>query len=107
MDFDFTEQQIMFRDMVRDFARKEIAPIAQEMDEKGEIPEELVQKMREAGFFGVSFPEQYGGRGGGNLGMAIIREHLVRKGLGLHCDLQNEHAIVGNNAIQREAQAAT
>ena len=29
--------------------------------------------------------------------MAVIREHLARKGLGLHCDLQNEHAIVGNN----------
>jgi acyl-CoA dehydrogenase len=38
-----------------------------------------------------------GGRNGTNLGMAIIREHFARKGLGLHNDLQNEHSIVGNN----------
>jgi alkylation response protein AidB-like acyl-CoA dehydrogenase len=40
---------------------------------------------------------EYGGMDGTNLGMAVIREHLACNGLGLHCDLQNEHAIVGNN----------
>ena len=50
-----------------------------------------------AGHFRYPFPAEYGGRDGSNLGMAIIREHLAGKGLGLHCDLQNEHAIVGNN----------
>jgi alkylation response protein AidB-like acyl-CoA dehydrogenase len=50
-----------------------------------------------AGHFRYPFPAEYGGRDGSNLGMAIIREHLASKGLGLHCDLQNEHAIVGNN----------
>ncbi len=50
-----------------------------------------------AGHFRYAFPREYGGRDGTNLGMAVIREHLARKGLGLHCDLQNEHAIVGNN----------
>jgi acyl-CoA dehydrogenase len=50
-----------------------------------------------AGHYRYPFPAEYGGRDGTNLGMAVIREHLARKGLGLHCDLQNEHAIVGNN----------
>ncbi len=50
-----------------------------------------------AGHFRYPFPREFGGRDGTNLGMAIIREHLAGKGLGLHCDLQNEHAIVGNN----------
>jgi len=50
-----------------------------------------------AGHFRYAFPASYGGRDGTNLGMAVIREHLASKGLGLHCDLQNEHAIVGNN----------
>src|SRR6266852_5893591 len=45
----------------------------------------------------AAFPAEYGGKNGTNLGMAIIREHLAGKGLGLHCDLQNEHMIVGNN----------
>ena len=51
----------------------------------------------DAGFYRYPFPKQYGGMDGTNLGMAIIREHLAAKGLGLHNDLQNEHSIVGNN----------
>ena len=50
-----------------------------------------------AGHYRYAFPKEYGGRDGTNLGMAVIREHLASKGIGLHCDLQNEHAIVGNN----------
>lgn len=50
-----------------------------------------------AGIFSYPFPIEHGGRDGSNLGMAIIREHLAVKGLGLHNDLQNEHSIVGNN----------
>jgi acyl-CoA dehydrogenase len=50
-----------------------------------------------AGHFRYAFPKEFGGRDGTNLGMAIIREHLATRGLGLHCDLQNEHAIVANN----------
>lgn len=51
----------------------------------------------EAGLFNYPFPKEFGGRDGSNLGMAVIREHLAAKGLGLHNDLQNEHSIVGNN----------
>ena len=51
----------------------------------------------EADIFSYPFPAEHGGRDGGNLGMAIIREHLAAKGLGLHNDLQNEHSIVGNS----------
>ena len=73
--------------------------------ERGGIPkaewEDLLKQARmlavEAGIFNYPFPKQYGGRDGSNLGMAVIREHLTSKGLGLHCDLQNEHAAVGNN----------
>ena len=50
-----------------------------------------------AGHYRYPFPSEYGGRDGTLFGMAVIREHLARKGLGLHNDLQNEHSIVGNN----------
>ena len=50
-----------------------------------------------AGHYRYPYPKKYGGKDGTNLGMAIIREHLAAKGLGLHNDLQNEHSIVGNN----------
>src|SRR4051812_29136793 len=50
-----------------------------------------------AGHLRYAWPTELGGRGGSNLDMAVIREHLAAKGLGLHNDLQNEHSIVGNN----------
>lgn len=49
-----------------------------------------------AGHYRFGLPAEYGGKSGGNLAMAAIREHLSSKGLGLHNDLQNEHSIVGN-----------
>ena len=58
---------------------------------------EAKTKAIEAGIFNYPFPAEFGGREGGNLGMAIVREHLAAKGLGLHNDLQNEHSVVGNN----------
>jgi acyl-CoA dehydrogenase len=51
---------------------------------------------REAGFLGFALPSEYGGGDASNLDMAVVREHLAAKGIGLHCDLQNEHSIVGN-----------
>jgi acyl-CoA dehydrogenase len=73
--------------------------------ERGGLPneawEQLLHKAKrladEAGFYRYPLPKEYGGMEGSNLGMAIIREHLAVKGLGLHNDLQNEHSIVGNN----------
>ncbi|NNH75035.1 acyl-CoA dehydrogenase family protein [Nocardia uniformis] len=63
--------------------------------------EELLAEARRradaAGHYRYAFPKEFGGRDGTNLGMAVIREHLAKRGLGLHCDLQNEHAIVANN----------
>ncbi len=73
--------------------------------ERGGLPneewEQLLHRVKriadEAGFYRYPLPKEYGGMEGSNLGMAIIREHLAAKGLGLHNDLQNEHSIVGNN----------
>ena len=62
--------------------------------------EELLREMRrradKAGFLRLALPKEYGGQNIGNLSMAIIREHLAAKGLGLHNDLQNESSVVGN-----------
>jgi len=62
--------------------------------------ERLLGRMRTeadaAGFLRWHLPERFGGQDGSNLGMAIVREHLARKGLGLHNDLQNESSIIGN-----------
>jgi acyl-CoA dehydrogenase len=57
---------------------------------------EMKRRASKAGHFRYALPKEYGGQDGSNLGMAIIREHLAAKGLGLHNDLQNESSIVGN-----------
>jgi acyl-CoA dehydrogenase len=73
--------------------------------DRGGLPrhewEELLAKARkiadDAGHLRYAWPAEMGGKGGSNLDMAVIREHLAAKGLGLHNDLQTEHSIVGNN----------
>ncbi len=63
MNLDLNEEQRMFQQMVREFADKEIAPQAEELDEKGEFPYEVQKKMAEIGLFGLPVPEEYGGSG--------------------------------------------
>ncbi|RSK57528.1 acyl-CoA dehydrogenase [Bacillus canaveralius] len=62
MNLRFTEEQEMIRKMVRDFARNEIAPFVEKM-EQGEFPRAVVTKMGELGIMGIPIPEQYGGSG--------------------------------------------
>ena len=78
MDFELTEEQEMIRKMVRDFAEKEIAPVAGEMDEKGEFPWEIIRKMAPLGFLGLPIPEEYGGAGVDNVSFAIAMEEIAR-----------------------------
>ena len=63
MDLTLTEEHRMIQDMARDFARKEIAPIAAEIDEAGCFPSETVAAMGELGFMGIEMPEEYDGTG--------------------------------------------
>lgn len=83
MNFDFTENQTMFRNMVRDFSRQEIAPIAQQMDEEGTMPEALIDKLREGGFFGLTFPEEYGGMGVDTTTYGLVVEELAKASAGV------------------------
>jgi len=63
MDMKLTEEHRLIQDMARDFAQKEIAPIAAEIDEAARFPAETVQKMGELGFMGIEIPEEWGGTG--------------------------------------------
>jgi len=63
MDLTLTEEHKLIRDMARDFAQKEIAPIAAEIDEAGSFPVDTVAKMGELGFMGIEIPEDWGGTG--------------------------------------------
>ncbi len=118
MDFSIPEEIRRKLDELDAFIEREIAPLEREhiqfFDhrrehartdwEHGGRPrrewEELLREMRRradaAGHLRYGLPKELGGQGGSNLAMAIIREHLAAKGLGLHNDLQNESSIVGN-----------
>jgi short-chain 2-methylacyl-CoA dehydrogenase len=78
MDFDLTGEQRLLRDTVRDFARNEVAPVAEELDRTKAFPYELVAKMGELGLMGIPFPEQYGGGGADTLSYALAVEELTR-----------------------------
>jgi alkylation response protein AidB-like acyl-CoA dehydrogenase len=78
MDFDLTKEQKMIRDEVRNFARKEIAPKAEEMERTGEYPYGIIEKMAELGLMGIPFPEEYGGMGGDWVSLHLCIEELSR-----------------------------
>jgi short/branched chain acyl-CoA dehydrogenase len=78
LDFDLTEEQNMTRRAVRDFADREIAPRARELDEKEEFSVELTRKMAELGLFGSFVSGKYGGAGMGYLSYIIAVEELAR-----------------------------
>jgi acyl-CoA dehydrogenase len=121
MDFEVPKDIQDYLDELDRFIEAEIKPLEEQDDnvrffdhrrehartdwDKGGLPrhewELLLGEARKradaAGHLRYAWPVEWGGKGGTNLAMAIIREHLAAKGLGLHNDLQTEHSIVGNN----------
>jgi len=78
MNFDLSQEQKMIRETVRDFAEREVKPLAQELDEKGEFSYELTKKMGELGLFGMNLPQKYGGQGLDTLSYIIAVEEMAR-----------------------------
>jgi alkylation response protein AidB-like acyl-CoA dehydrogenase len=78
MDARLSEEYEALRATVEDFARKEVAPVAGELYERGEFPYDLVGKMGAMGLFGLPFPEEYGGMGGDYFALCLALEELAR-----------------------------
>ncbi|HAG16706.1 MAG TPA: acyl-CoA dehydrogenase [Bacteroidales bacterium] len=78
MNFELSEEQNLIRQTVRDFAEREIKPLAQELDEKEAFSYALTKKMGELGLFGMYLPEIYGGQGLDTLSYIIAVEELAR-----------------------------
>jgi len=77
-DFGLTEEQKLLRQNVREFAEKEILPVAQELDETETFSVELTKKMGTMGLFGIVVPQEYGGAGMDYLSYAIVVEEIAR-----------------------------
>ncbi|RLA25018.1 MAG: acyl-CoA dehydrogenase, partial [Gammaproteobacteria bacterium] len=76
MDFALTEEQEMIRDAAREFAQKEIAPIAAEFDASGEFPLQSIKMAGELGFMGIEIPEEFGGSALDTISYAIVVEEI-------------------------------
>ena len=78
MDFELSEEHRMFRDSVRSFVDKEIRPVAREWEHSGRYPTEIVEKMKELGFFGITLPAAWGGLDADLVSMAILFEEISK-----------------------------
>lgn len=78
MNYEFTETQLMIRDTARQFALEELAPTADERDEKEEFPTEAVTKMGELGFMGMMVSERYGGAGLDTISYVLAMEEIAK-----------------------------
>ena len=76
MDFNLSEDDLEFKKMARDFAEKRLYPRAEEFDEKGITPPELIQECGELGYFGFTVPEEYGGLGLGAVSFMGVLEEI-------------------------------
>ncbi len=98
MDFSFTEEQRMLKGLVKEFTDSEIKPLASIIDEKEDIPLDLIKKLGQVGFLGLAFPEEYGGGGFGEVGYCIMQEEISR-GCGSTATFIGAHQSIGTNAI--------
>jgi len=83
LNFEFTEEQEMFRDTIRDFAANEVEPLIEEYEAKEDFPKELFPKLGEMGFLGIVFPEEYGGVGMDKITDCIFSEEMGKVNAGM------------------------
>src|SRR5690242_4951405 len=98
----FTEDEIMFRDNIRQFADEKVCPLVREMDEKGVFDPDLIRQFFQLGLMGIEIPEQYGGGGGKFFEAILAVEEMSRvdASAGVIVDVQN---TLVNNALLRWA----
>ena len=108
MEYELPEDIKMLRQAVREFAEKEVAPIAHEIDEQERVPFDVLRKAGDLGLLGVPFPEQYGGADAGVVGYCVLMEEINRKCastatiIGAHAQLCAMSIYLSGNDEQKE-----
>jgi len=100
MKLELNDQQKMIQKMVREFAEKEVAPIAAEIDKKEEYPTKTLDKMAKLGLLGAIIPTEYGGAGLDSISYAIIVEEISRKCASTGVITSVHNSLVGNPIIK-------
>lgn len=83
VDFELSDEQRQFRDVLRDFVDREIRPVAQEWEATDRYPTEIVESMRRMGLFGLTVPEEYGGLGADMVSFALVFEEIAKGWMGI------------------------
>src|SRR5207245_11245031 len=92
----FAEDEILFRDNIRQFAEDKVRPLVKEMDEKGVFDHDLIQQFSQLGLMGIEIPEQYGGGGGKVFEAILASEQLVRVDASAGVIVDVQHTFVQN-----------
>ena len=88
MDFELSDDQQLIQQMARDFATREIEPIAATLDKTARWPSEIVARMGELGFLGMAIPTEYGGAGLDTVSYAIVCEEVSRACASCGCRIE-------------------
>jgi acyl-CoA dehydrogenase len=108
MNFQLPEELVELKKSVREFVDAELIPISQQVEDDDKIPDKVLNQMKELGYFGLPFPEQYGGLGVGYLGYCVALEELGRANaaygniLGAHTSISGGTILLGGNEQQKE-----
>lgn len=94
MDFSYSEEQIMFKDSVRKFAETEIRPLIHQMEAERRTPRDLIEKMKNMGFYAVQYSEKYGGVGSTYIEYVIMMEEIAR----VYCSIAGHMGVSGMSA---------
>jgi acyl-CoA dehydrogenase len=98
MDFDIPDELQLLARTVRDFVETRLQPIEKQVEDSDEIPDEVVREMAALGFFGLPFPEHYGGAGAGDLGYCLALEQFGRTSAAFS-NLIGAHTSIGSMSI--------
>lgn len=94
MDFNLSEDHLMMRDAAREFAEKRLKPIAEELDEKGQMADEVLKETGELGFFGMLAPEENGGLALDTLSYALVIEEISKACAALAIEISVQNSLV-------------
>ncbi|OGD28350.1 MAG: acyl-CoA dehydrogenase [Candidatus Aminicenantes bacterium RBG_13_63_10] len=109
MNFDLSEEQILMREMIRDFARKEIAPREAELEDREEFPKDILRRLGELGLLGMTVPAEFGGQPVDSLSQVLVLEELAKASaavcviVSVHCSLFcHSLALYGTEELKRK-----
>ncbi|HKZ40617.1 MAG TPA: acyl-CoA dehydrogenase family protein, partial [Candidatus Hodarchaeales archaeon] len=92
-----SEEEKAIQTMVREFAEREIAPVAQALDEREEFPAEIVRKLADLGLMGILFPKEYGGAAMDYISYALILEELGRYDASVALTVESHNSLCSNH----------